>query len=1018
MNKTFTLLFSLLFSGLLSAQNTYLMGDTSMTTDCNGIFYDDGGAGFPGFYSPQLSSQDVQIFTICPENAGCIVMDFQEFVTEKSSNLGPGDVLYVYDGPDTSHPLIGAYSGSLLSSNYSFGRIIGGSGCLTFLFDENGGFGTLGWEASWTCFVESCQTEENFGPPVDCIDAVMVCGDETLNYNSNGAGEEELISQDIQGCITSGERESMWINLRIEDTTPPNTPLTFTIVPRPGGEDYDFAIYGPNQACGELEFPIRCSYAEEVAAGTLETGLRMGETDTSESPTLDNEANPANGFVAPILVNPGEHYYIMVNNFSSDYVGFDMIWGEEILENEVLDCAPCEHSILMPKDFETCVGDSFTFSPVMYGGSGMFDYEWTTSIEELEFSTEGAAITSVPADDFLGEITYFLKVTDLESGNCFREAEVTVTITENINISIQNLADVYCVTDSPVQLTANPSGGTFTGIGIEGNEFNPSIAGVGTHIIQYNYTSSASECGYHSEKTVEVVEPLNMSIPVCTDITPTTMVFEWESIEGADGYELNYTIGGDETMSEALPSTTTDYTLTDLSENTEIVFNILAVSEICGESDVATVSCTTPFCPNITPIITTDLFSFYCNADAPIALVGTPSGGTFIINGEEVEQFDPSATGLGNISILYEYTDLESGCTYASQVNTEVVSVTIAPTPQCTENSLNSVTFEWDTNLQLVESYTVSYRINGGLSKQENLANDVHTFTIEDLQPSSFVELNLISSGLCGISEIGVANCSTKDCPALEVSLAELEPAYCHNDASIIVLQGEPAGGIFSLNDTPLEENQISPIDLQVGDYDLVYTFTDENNNCSYTESLSFEILATPMATFAASDTTILEGESITFTADEQEALTYIWRVDEVIVSSSANYTFTSENAGTYSVSLEVLSNDGCTAISDDFEVVVEMDTAIEVHPFFASLQVQPNPAKNLLQLSLNASSPTPAQLQWYNAQGKLVAAESLQIGQGKWHHSVNVSDFAVGVYYLHLQTEKGVVVEKVLVVR
>ncbi|HNP17682.1 MAG TPA: hypothetical protein PKL31_04535, partial [Fulvivirga sp.] len=43
----------------------------------------------------------------------------------------------------------------------------------------------------------------------------------------------------------------------------------------------------------------------------------------------------------------------------------------------------------------------------------------------------------------------------------------------------------YCTTDSPVTLSENESGGTFSGSGITGNTFDPAAAGPGTHTISY-----------------------------------------------------------------------------------------------------------------------------------------------------------------------------------------------------------------------------------------------------------------------------------------------------------------------------------------------------------------------------------------------------------------------------------------------------------------------------------------------------------------------------------------------------
>lgn len=54
-------------------------------------------------------------------------------------------------------------------------------------------------------------------------------------------------------------------------------------------------------------------------------------------------------------------------------------------------------------------------------------------------------------------------------------------------LSISGLNNTYCVTDAPSTLTGSPTPGVFSGPGISGNAFDPSIAGVGTHTITYHH---------------------------------------------------------------------------------------------------------------------------------------------------------------------------------------------------------------------------------------------------------------------------------------------------------------------------------------------------------------------------------------------------------------------------------------------------------------------------------------------------------------------------------------------------
>ena len=82
-------------------------------------------------------------------------------------------------------------------------------------------------------------------------------------------------------------------------------------------------------------------------------------------------------------------------------------------------------------------------------------------------------------------------------------ATATATVTAGPAVSVTGLATSYTTVDPVVTLTGNPSGGTFSGPGISGNTFNPSLAGVGTHTINYTYTD-INGCVGTTDLTTEV----------------------------------------------------------------------------------------------------------------------------------------------------------------------------------------------------------------------------------------------------------------------------------------------------------------------------------------------------------------------------------------------------------------------------------------------------------------------------------------------------------------------------------
>lgn len=66
---------------------------------------------------------------------------------------------------------------------------------------------------------------------------------------------------------------------------------------------------------------------------------------------------------------------------------------------------------------------------------------------------------------------------------------VAVNPLPNVNISVPLPSPTYCLNDQPT-ITAAPAGGTFTGPGMTGNQFNAGTAGVGNHTITYSYTDA------------------------------------------------------------------------------------------------------------------------------------------------------------------------------------------------------------------------------------------------------------------------------------------------------------------------------------------------------------------------------------------------------------------------------------------------------------------------------------------------------------------------------------------------
>ena len=136
---TTLLFFAALTSGVYS-QNINMGNGTSNA--CSGYFFDSGGSGTGSPYS----ANENYTYVLCPGSGSFVTVNFFDF------NLGAGDTLYVYDGNNTSAPLIGAYD----SSYASIGMLasdpnVNATGCLTFVFVSDGTIQDNGWAAEIGC---------------------------------------------------------------------------------------------------------------------------------------------------------------------------------------------------------------------------------------------------------------------------------------------------------------------------------------------------------------------------------------------------------------------------------------------------------------------------------------------------------------------------------------------------------------------------------------------------------------------------------------------------------------------------------------------------------------------------------------------------------------------------------------------------------------------------------------------------------------------------------------------------
>lgn len=435
-------------------------------------------------------------------------------------------------------------------------------------------------------------------------------------------------------------------------------------------------------------------------------------------------------------------------------------------------------------------------------------------------------------------------------------------------LTISGLATQYCADNPTVTLTATPPGGTFSGPGVSGNNFSPITAGITDVSIIYSYTDPATGCLYQETASTQVNEPLNTPVVQCSNTTANSVEFTWTNL-GVAQYELTITINGGPAQAPIMTANNT-YTITGLNQGDNVTISVVAIStSICGNSNPGTSNCSASSCPPVNTGID-NLPAQLCINSPSIELVGTPAGGVFSGDGVSGGFINPGTLTTNPAAIVtYTYTDAASGCVYTATASTAISEPLPAPNVQCGTPTTNSVTFTW--NDVGAAQYAVTATINGVPQPQQTVLSTAYVVTPLNEGDDVAIEVIPIGGAPCGNGLPGSQTCTAADCPAMTVTINNVDAQYC-SDAPSFALNATPTGGDFFINST--QTNNFNPSVLPVGTNITVdYTYIDEDNNCPYTASVTTTIvdpIPTPTVNCTGSTTT-----SVSFGWNDEGVATY-----------------------------------------------------------------------------------------------------------------------------------------------
>ena len=286
----------------------------------------------------------------------------------------------------------------------------------------------------------------------DCRTAIPVCADAPINGVVDGSGDIDDFDPDVirqTGCLEKGsvisaniENNTAWYVFRAG--TDGQIGFDLEALPATPGApitaEYDFALYGPfdqttgENFCGNIsagtEQPIRCNYEVNDTAFT-----GMGVNPENGQVGAPNVVGSQNTYDEYLDVIAGEVYYLLINNFNTNFDGdpepFVLTFtGNSVNDNQntALDCTLRDE--FLGFDIIACEGDPDIVLSALNSPAGPNIANITWEVDTDDDGTVDAVLATGPGAT---ELT----VTSPNSGRYFVTIETTFgeTITDDILIT-------------------------------------------------------------------------------------------------------------------------------------------------------------------------------------------------------------------------------------------------------------------------------------------------------------------------------------------------------------------------------------------------------------------------------------------------------------------------------------------------------------------------------------------------------------------------------------------------------
>jgi PKD repeat protein len=227
-----------------------------------------------------------------------------------------------------------------------------------------------------------------------------------------------------------------------------------------------------------------------------------------------------------------------------------------------------------------------------------------------------------------------------------------------------------------------------------------------------------------------------------------------------------------------------------------------------------------------------------------------------------------------------------------------------------------------------------------------------------------------------------------------------------------VVPIGESIGSFsWSFGDGTFGSSEQNPekIYSSAGNFDISFTLTTANGGCSDTEIKSVFVKPAPIAYYSYQEDQL----NFSFTSEASgNIVSHHWDLGDGNTSSNHNISHTFAADGFYDVCLSVTSDTGCSSVFCN-SISVTGTFIKEIDPALSEIKIFPNPSPDGIFFIETDSKAIPKNYIVSNALGSILAFGSLNKGLSPG--AIDLSELPKGSYFLCIQTEKGIVITKIL---